>query len=82
MLLNEFVGLNLNKEDDIKHGNSVDRTLAALTDQEMGFDPAQFQSTGAIPPAEGRMRAIRRWFGWWDRNKDLPLPHRNNPDDK
>jgi hypothetical protein len=82
MLLNEFIGLNLNKEEDIKRGNSVDRTLAALTDQEMGFDPAQFQSTGAVPPAEGRMRAIRRWFGWWERNKDLPLTHRNNPDDK
>jgi hypothetical protein len=82
MLMNEFIGLNLNKEDDIKRGNSVDRTLAALTDQEMGFDPAQFQSTGAIPPAEGRMRAIRRWFGWWERAKGSPLPHRNNPDDK
>jgi hypothetical protein len=79
MLLNEFIGLDLRKEDDIKRGNSVDRTLAALTDVEMGFDPAQFQSTGAIPPAEGRMRAIRRWFGWWDRNKDLPITRRNQP---
>jgi hypothetical protein len=80
MLLNEFVGLDLRKDDDIKRGNSVDRTLAALTDMEMGFDPANFQSAGAIPPAEGRMRAIRRWFGWWDRNKDLPITRRNQPE--
>ena len=40
-LLNQFIGLDLRKDDDIKRGNSVDRTLAALTDVEMGFDPAQ-----------------------------------------
>jgi hypothetical protein len=79
-LLNLFIGLDLRKEDDIKRGNSVDRTLSALTDVEMGFDPAQFQSAGAIPPAEGRMRAIKRWFGWWDRNKDLPITRRNAPE--
>jgi hypothetical protein len=79
-LLNLFIGLDLRKDDDIKRGNSVDRTLAALTDVEMGFDPANFQSAGAIPPAEGRMRAIRRWFGWWDRNKDLPITRRNAPE--
>lgn len=76
-LLSEFVGLDLKKEDDIIRGNIVDRTLAVMTDLEMGFDPAQFQSTGAIPPNEGRMRAIRRWFGWWDKNKENPLPSRN-----
>jgi hypothetical protein len=48
-----------------------------MTDLEMGYDPGSFQTSGALPPAQGRMRAIRRWFGWWNKNKDLPLPQRH-----
>lgn len=81
-LLSEFVDLSVTKDDGVIRGNLLDRTLAAMTDQEMGYDPAKNQSTGAIPPAEGRMRAIRRWFGWWGLNKDLPLPNRNTGDGK
>jgi hypothetical protein len=79
-LLSEFVGLDNRKEDDVKKGNAIDRTLAAMTDLEMGYDPATFQSAGALPPAQGRLRAVRRWFGWWNKNKDQPLPRRNQPE--
>jgi hypothetical protein len=75
-LLSEFVSLDLKKEDDIIRGNIVDRTLAVMTDQEMGFDVAAHQGSGMIPPSEARLRAIRRWFGWWEKNKDHPLPTR------
>jgi hypothetical protein len=76
-ILSEFVGLDIAKnEADIKKGNALDRTLAVMTDLEMGYDPATFQSAGALPPAAGRLRALRRWFGWWEKNKDHPLTRR------
>jgi hypothetical protein len=81
-LLSEFVNLDVRKEDDVIRGNTIDRTLAAMTDQEFGYDPATFQSTGALPPAMGRMRAIRRWFGWWEKNKEHPLPRRNQAEER
>jgi hypothetical protein len=81
-LLTELATLDVRKDEDILRGNAIDRTLAALTDLEMGYDPASFQSMGAMPPAQQRQRAVRRWFGWWERNKDRPLPLRNQPEDK
>lgn len=81
-LLNEFMKLDVRKEDDVKRGNALDRTLNTMTGVEMGYDPASFQSTGALPPAQTRLRAVRRWFGWWKKHKDFPLPERTNTEDK
>jgi len=74
-LLSEFVGLDVTKEAEIRRGNAIDQTLAAMIrpDFDMGFDPATFSQNAAVVVA-GRTRAIRRWFGWWEQNKDRPLP--------
>ncbi len=79
-LLTELGKLDPKKEDDNKRANTIDRTLAALTDQEMGYNVSEMSEL--IPPLEARRRAIRRWFGWWKLHSADPLPKRNAPADE
>lgn len=81
-LLNELMKFDVRKEDDNKMANVIDRTLAAMTDREMGYDAVGLEGKveGALPPAQARLRAVRRWFGWWSEHQKDPLPRRSNDD--
>lgn len=83
-LLNVFTRLDVRKEDDNLKANAVDRTLARLTDLEMGYDAVGLQGAapGALPPALARVRAVRRWFGWWDKHKNDPIKPRLATEEK
>lgn len=57
--------------------NRIDRTLAVIADREMGYDAVGLEGAvvdGALPPAQARIRAVRRWFGWWGERTDRALP--------
>lgn len=79
-LLTELAKYDVRKDEDNKKANAIDRTLAAMTDREMGYDAIGLE--GSTPPASGltpaqaRVRAVRRWFGWWGEHKSKPLEKR------
>jgi cell division septation protein DedD len=84
-LLSEFVKYDVRKDDDNRKANAIDRTLAVMTDREMGYDAIGLESSkpepGALTPAQARVRAVRRWFGWWGTHKDKPLVKRTQSSD-
>lgn len=70
-LLNELVAVDFRSEEGVRIGFDLDRTLNLITGLEMGYDVANMSKT--LPPAQARQRAVRRWFGWWEGNKDKPI---------
>lgn len=84
-LLTELAKYDVRKDDDNRHANAIDRTLAVMTDREMGYDAIGLESSVAVPgaltPAQARVRAVRRWFGWWGAQKDKPLVKRTQAAD-
>ncbi len=76
-ILTEIAKYDVRNEEDNRRVNALERTLAAMTDLEFGYDAVGLEGgVGPITPAQARVRAIRRWFGWWLANKDKPLPKR------
>jgi hypothetical protein len=74
-LLNLLVGKNhIDGEEDIKTSFVVIQVLDEITGQgTFGYGPTPARTSGVgITTATGeeRVRAVRRWFGWWSRNKD------------
>jgi hypothetical protein len=72
-LLNEFVGLDVRHDEDVRRGYLIDKVLTRMARMVVGYS-AGSTGTAGVPPAQIRVRAIRRWFGWWHDNKNLPLP--------
>ena len=79
-LLTELAKYDVRKDADNMKANAIDRTLAAMTDREMGYDAIGLEgsvpSASSLTPAQARVRALRRWFGWWGEHKGKPLEKR------
>ena len=74
-LLNTLIGVD-HKEDEsaILNAMSIVNTLRELTGESFGYGPPTAAgimggSGLAGATADQRVRAIRRWFGWWSHNK-------------
>jgi hypothetical protein len=83
-LLTQLAKYDVRMEDGNRQANVIDRTLAAMTQLEMGYDAVGLAgAAGALPPALARVRAVRRWFGWWgESGKTKPLKKKLDEDIK
>jgi hypothetical protein len=69
-LLNQMVGLDMAKREDVAEANKYVTILRKITGRTFGFDPSFMTDTQLDSQAADLEHSLRRWFGWWERNKD------------
>ncbi len=70
-LLNGLVPLDYSDRDDIAKANRIIHVLRPITGKSFGFSPG-FQNTVIRGSMEADLKhAVRLWFGWWTRYKDV-----------
>jgi len=70
-LLNGLVPLDFSDRDDIAKANRIIHVLRPITGKSFGFSPG-FQDTVIRGSMEADLKhAVRLWFGWWKRYKDV-----------
>lgn len=70
-LLNGLVPLDYSNHDDIAKANRIIHLLRPITGKAFGFSPG-FQETVIHGSMEADLKhAVRLWFGWWKRYKDV-----------
>jgi hypothetical protein len=70
-LLNGLVPLDYGNQDDIAKANRHIYVLRLITGQSFGFSPG-FQDVAVRGSMkEDLLHAVRLWFGWWHRYKDV-----------
>lgn len=69
-LLNQMVGLDMTQRDDVAKANKYVTILRKITGRTFGFDPSFMTDSQLGSQAADLEHSLRRWFGWWDRNKD------------
>lgn len=69
-LLNGIVPLDLTKGDDVIKANACISVLRKITGRRFGFRPGFIADVELESQAADLQRGIKRWFGWWERNKD------------
>ncbi|MHC4942942.1 MAG: zinc ribbon domain-containing protein [Planctomycetota bacterium] len=68
-LLNRLVDLDMTIEEDIGRANTILGVLRGMTKEHFGFTPGYRVDDVFDDPAEELRRSLRRWFGWWEKNK-------------
>jgi predicted Zn finger-like uncharacterized protein len=69
-LLNQMVGLEMTRREDVAEANKYVTILRKITGRTFGFDPSFMRDTVLDSQAADLEHSLRRWFGWWERNKD------------
>jgi hypothetical protein len=68
-LLNKLVELDMTKDADVGRANTVLGILRGMTKEHFGFTPGYQVDDVYDDPVEELRRSLRRWFGWWEKNK-------------
>ena len=69
-LLNALVGLDMTRIEDVSRANTCTSMLRDLTGMNFHFIPGFIEESRLDSVSADLEASLRRWFGWWDNNKD------------
>jgi hypothetical protein len=68
VLLNQLVGKDLRKPEDVYFCHQIVQALREITGQRFGFEPQTGEQILTAASAAEQTTALKRWFGWWKIN--------------